>query len=553
MESTSMSDSNPNNPVPFSSIEMIHTFPVINNPENSQFSLEEIFTLFFSQNSLFFQNYHQKALHFNYQVTQSWRILLNNSKFSRMTSYGFIADGEERFCDEEHEIRLEKDEKTDIWLYLHLLVKTIVYENVRKENILKNIDWGMVWTIGVESLQVQFSCEMVRDEMVNQVCKISVMVGEITEMLPVLQQIDDSSDDWFQLVSCSTSVLSEESKERQVSGDIKAFTQNLIEQNVSKVEITPPEEIGSNENSILESLSGDTPPTDRIPSRKHECIFFSIKLGINFRIQNNTILIGSFDFSENADDFSSIHSLDMTCIESIYGNAVIEDSTYVRGLNHTLDRRPSRITMVLRKQPDFTHVFVPNEMTRESASQERFWRIGVDNNHPTYKISAAPVKRTSSIVHSHSDFSNSNGPVTTTAQFAAPIACDASDPRSPGSRTPIVTATVVASRPLEVRQSFFCFSYNYRTKIHFMGSLTRRTILRRLGHESWIHQQSISRVTLMQRQCRSVHLKKYCHRITTSAIAKIIRSAHAGVSSSDSLGPTELPTHFWGREKDLES
>lgn len=440
------------------SLDITHTFlfsSYIPEYQQDSVTLEHIFSLYFSQNSLFYSNYHQKLLHFNFQTHNIWHLHDNNQKICRNISYGFYEEkndeskDEERSCDEEQVIRLEKDENTDIWLHLHLFINTIVYENVKKENILMSIPWNMVWTITKESLQVRIYSEIPMNEIMNHICNVTILTSEISDMIPLLPQLDDSSDDWFQLISCSTSVLSEESKVTRVSGDFKTFAQNLIDQNTSMIEITSPEEIGPDENSILESLSGDVTTFESCLLKKHECIFFSIKLGINFQTQNNKIVISNIDFSEITDDFSSIHCLDSTCIDSIYGNAIIEDNTYLRGLNLTIDRRPSRITLVLRKQPQSTVFVVPDVITREVASQERFWRIGVDTNQPTYKISAAPVKRASASIQVHSDSSSPVAAIAA-AQYAAPIACDTSDPRSPGSRTPIVTATVVASRPLEV-------------------------------------------------------------------------------------------------------
>jgi hypothetical protein len=468
----------------FGSEKIILSLPL----PDPQVTLENIFNCYLRNTSLFFQNYHLKLFHSNFQFLNDWKKSENLQKLRRDLTYGYSSQlshetvaMSRRFCHEAHDISIEKNED-DQWTKLNLEIQTRI-ETVETEgngngdteqrsetNLLFIFRWKLTFRLVNDALQLSLSSSAgPPNESITQICHIPTLIAEITEMVPLLSQLDeDVSDDWFKLISCSSQELSEEETKETTTGDsnFDIFAQNLIDQSIPReVVMSITEEINpADPTQLIESLAGEAAPQTASPTpqrqlQKHECIYFSVKLGINFRIQSNTIQIGSVETSENSsDDFSSIHCLDLTCLESIYENALTGDNVYVRALNHTIDNRPSKISLILSRERPTYRLFVPDDVTREVAAQERFWRIGQDTNQPTYYISAAPVKRTSSIATaqpataSSSSASSSSAPVpavATTAQFTSPAACDVSDPRSPGARTPIV-ATVVVARPLEV-------------------------------------------------------------------------------------------------------
>jgi hypothetical protein len=467
----------------FGSEKIILSLPL----PDPQVTLENVFNCYLRNTSLFFHNYHLKLFHSNFQFLNEWKKSpQNNQKMKRDLSYGIINQSTSdnlstsNRCQETHEISIEKNEN-DQWTKLNLEIQTRVENgegNESNEDEVKNqaypifiFIWKLTFRLLDDSVQISLSSSPgPPNECITQLCHIPTLITEITEMVPLLTQLDeDVSDDWFKLISCSSQELSEEETKETTTTttgeNFEIFAQNLIGEHLPReVVMSINEEINPADTSqLIESLTGEpTAPHSPTPAsqrqlRNHECIYFSVKLGINFRIQSNTIQLGSIESSENSsDDFSSIHCLDLTCLESIYENAMAGDQVYVRGLNHTIENRPSKISLILSRDRERTtnRTFVPDDVTREVAAQERFWRIGQDTNQPTYYISAAPVKRTSTAVAAQPSSSgisaaHAHAAVATTAQFASPSACDSSDPRSPSARTPIV-ANVVVARPLEV-------------------------------------------------------------------------------------------------------
>jgi hypothetical protein len=251
-----------------------------------------------------------------------------------------------------------------------------------------------------------------------------------------------------------------------------------------------------------------------------EFIYFSLKLGINFRLQKGSVFVRNLDPMSADDDDESCTLLSGADIQAIRDRCTVEDREYcssldIVGYNRTMSSRNHQRVWSGVSSHTNSEAESDGKETSGTASKykstaetfaerfnkEKLWSYGpVDGNAPTYYINAAPqqLQQPSSHSSSHShgnpdaagsvfysptrptgDVSHTSTTTTPTARQVAPLTINTTavpttaaravavsaqssttsneDPRSPSARTPIATVVnAVPIGPIEVRLSLVC-------------------------------------------------------------------------------------------------
>jgi hypothetical protein len=443
--------------------------------------------------------------------------------FSKSLKYDvMLDDNSEVPVDESHYLSLGEMINGE-WNCLKLNIATHIKESAGGVDSLQTLSWELDFSVSSGTISCCVRClshqmtHTIADKIFNFDTLQRAMIESLTRcanddrrMNVFAQESDElaSSESWLRLVTSSSMMRSEAeplqdpsaSGEKEQEGDIEKFHEMLSSQ--------PPTPYASGEinvdfsRDVDEDINRATSPhitpvitrekPHRTPTLSDEYIYFSMRLGINFRLQGGVVMVGSLDSTATgagagatsscgvisisgisggsgsgiADDDESCTLLSGTDIKNIRDRCCMEDSEYCSSLdivrfNRMQASRTGQVTAVWQgvnydtdKGVNTTacsdmsvldHAGKPTGSSEGSVAQssgtfaeqhgqEKLWAYGPDTVKPTYYINAAPQRVDGAPVQTSSGLST----VTITPPRAQPVG---------SSTSTVVTAHAVAMPP----------------------------------------------------------------------------------------------------------
>jgi hypothetical protein len=355
-----------------SQVEQFNTLPFSFEheiPIPTSCALCDIFSTCFENERPFYHQLRRRYQGLDSYSETVWESTPSNV-LSRQVTYSY---GNDSIASEEQYISLDNRDE-GAWRTLKLSIRTAVSSGLEGQQT--TILWQLCFNIAANTLQCTFRSEPIPSAMALNLCDQEHLSSVITDTLQsIIHLDDDNAYTWFLLVESSIAgeyADANQQAERRIQENFNQILHRPQEPVVETIPVPPPREL--------------SPP---IPSEQYmaveQSIYYSIKLGIQFRIQNNSVFVGGVE-SEQAciDDLPAIHSLDAAYIDIVKERCGNEDEDFCRAL---LSQGPVRPLDLTQKASLPTPGIIP----------EHLWSEGLDTGQPTYYINAIAPRKPSSV------------------------------------------------------------------------------------------------------------------------------------------------------------